>query len=488
MPEPVPSGPLGRHGLSLKLAGFFLLVSLPTLIVVESTLLLLEFREFTSRVGAGLLLDATRTQAQHLATRLAVDSSATALQHELATWLATLALPGATAVVDSAVLQELSAQPFAAELRLADGRVIRAPTESASWQIDADAMPTRWPTAAMEWNRQQSPVWMRRYAAPIALDGQATALLVLELRLPLPWHRIFLSTSKEWPVLVAYVLVFSLVTLLFFSRSVTARLNRIAAAAEAWRGGDFAVVIGDRSRDELGALSVRLDQMAEDLKELVHARSQLATLNERQRLARDLHDTVKQKAFALSLQLAATRASVPNASSSASLAQSEQLAAEIQHELVAILDELRSEATGASALGEVIEQRIRDWARLSNVLVDVRMLASERVDPAHRDTLIRLLDEAMSNIYRHSGATRVLVELKLLGERLQLRVRDNGRGMKLPVSSGQGLSNMRIRAEALPGGALAINGDDGVEIKVSWVQIMREKPGATECAIDEGLT
>jgi len=469
-PQWLLSRVLGRHRLSLKLAGFFLLVSLPTLIVVESALLMLEFQQFTADVGKGRLRAATAAEARRLATQLTAAADPAQLQQELAAWLDGLALPGATAVVDSAVLQELSDQPFAAALRLADGRVIRAPMIPGGWQIAAEPLALPGPSAVIESARQQSPVWMRRYAAPVAPKAESPALLVLELRLPLPWHRVVLSTSKEWPVLVGFLLVFSLVTLWFFGRSVTVRLHRIAAAADAWRGGNFAVVIGDRSADELGVLSAALDQMAGELKQLVHARSQLATLNERQRLARDLHDTVKQKAFALSLQLAAMRSSVAGASSRASLAQCEQLAADIQHELVAILDELQSADSDASAWGQVIEQRLREWARLGNLTVDWQLPAAEQVDPRHRDTLIRLVDEAMSNIYRHSGATQVQVELTRQGDCLHLRVRDNGRGMALPTGGGQGLCNMRVRAAALPGGTLTINGADGVEINLHWAQ------------------
>ena len=86
------------------------------------------------------------------------------------------------------------------------------------------------------------------------------------------------------------------------------RLERLSNATLAWRGGELDVRVSDPSGDELGQLTGRLNHMAEELRALFEMRRDLAIVNERNRLARDLHDSVKQQAFAANAQLGAARA------------------------------------------------------------------------------------------------------------------------------------------------------------------------------------
>jgi signal transduction histidine kinase len=251
---------------------------------------------------------------------------------------------------------------------------------------------------------------------------------------------------------------------------VTRRLARIAHAADEWRRGDFSRLIDDRSRDELGYLAGQLDAMAGDLKALLATRSQLATLNERQRLARNLHDTVKQKAFALNLQLATAAKTIDaHSSAGAGLAVARRLSGQIQHELAAILDELRGADDPVLPLAELLAPRIADWSRASGIPATVRLAATCALPPAQADDVVRLLDEALANIQRHSGARHVEVELATEGARWRLRIRDDGCGGAAPRPGGMGIGNMRTRAAQLPGGRLDLpEGSAGTEIQLSW--------------------
>ena len=84
----------------------------------------------------------------------------------------------------------------------------------------------------------------------------------------------------------------------FIARDLTRRLGALAGAADSWSKGDFEVLVADNSGDELGQLAQRLNQMALQLQTLLQTRQELASLDERNRLARDLHDAVKQQVFA----------------------------------------------------------------------------------------------------------------------------------------------------------------------------------------------
>ena len=91
------------------------------------------------------------------------------------------------------------------------------------------------------------------------------------------------------------------------SRSLSRRLRHLTETAESWSEGDFSVYMQDNSGDEISQLAGRLNQMAEQLQNMVQTRSELATLEERNRLARDLHDSVKQQVFATAMQLGAAQ-------------------------------------------------------------------------------------------------------------------------------------------------------------------------------------
>ena len=89
--------------------------------------------------------------------------------------------------------------------------------------------------------------------------------------------------------------------------NLTNRLQRLSTCAHSWSQGDFSVFVDDPSRDELGELARDLNQMAQRLEDLLDQRQEMSIAAERNRLARDLHDSAKQQAFAASAQLGAAR-------------------------------------------------------------------------------------------------------------------------------------------------------------------------------------
>ncbi len=91
------------------------------------------------------------------------------------------------------------------------------------------------------------------------------------------------------------------------SRGLTRRLKDLTLAADAWSEGDFSVQPQDRSKDEISYLSGRMRRMAEHVQALLQTRQELTLLEERNRLARELHDTVKQETFATLMQVRAAK-------------------------------------------------------------------------------------------------------------------------------------------------------------------------------------
>ena len=265
--------------------------------------------------------------------------------------------------------------------------------------------------------------------------------------------------------------VFALCFGLLAARNLTSRLERISAAAAAWGRGEFSAVIEDRSADEVGQLAHRLNAMASELREVVALRQELATLEERNRLARDLHDTIKQQVFALAMQIGAARATLggDRAALDRRLAEADKLAGAIQQELVAIIKELQPPSRTGKSFSEAAREYVADWSRQSGIAAEVAVERARSLPPEVEQAFFRVMQEALANVLRHSGATSVLVRVD--GDtrgKVELSITDNGSGFDpARVNGGMGLRNMRARAEALPGGSFEIEGRKGKGTRVT---------------------
>jgi signal transduction histidine kinase len=242
---------------------------------------------------------------------------------------------------------------------------------------------------------------------------------------------------------------------LLISRNLVRRLNRIALAASAWSRGEFQVVVQDRSRDELGQLAGDLNSMAEQLKSLLSARQALAVVEERNRLARELHDSVKQHMFTSALLVRAARKLFPHDPEGAQqhLIQAEELAEQVQQELSAAIQALRPTDLEDLGLAMVLQDYARDWSRRAGIEVDVRV-QGERTTPLQiEEALFRMSQEALANVARHSSASEVKMQLTWNEEEVCLSIRDNGLGFDTArtIGKGLGLTSMRERVEALHG-------------------------------------
>ena len=467
------------RGLIFKLTLFYVLLSLPCLVLVESGILVFEFNRLMTGVEAGSLTHATQLAADDLAGAWpsAPADEAKGLATWAEAWVLRLQRPhGGLLEAQSYILVELSADPLAAAVLAPDGRVLAQAPANADWRMQLPRAGSAELLAAQNQRAPQllavadSPYRIRRALAPVrAADGMLRGFLLIELRLPVPWHRFLLDLSLEWPIVLGYLLVFGIASSFFLATWVTRRLNRVARAATAWSRGDFSDRINDTSRDELGRLSELLDGMALELKALLRSRAQLATLAERQRLARDLHDTVKQKAFALNLQLAGARRQLGDHPASERVAQAERLSQQIQQELAHILDELRA-SDSELPFAERLRVRAQEWAQISGVLLDLDLAELSGLPATHEEALLRIADEALANVLRHSGASRVSIALRRDADVVSLQIMDNGRGMNDEARPGMGLNNMRERAKSLPDGRFefASAADRGTRVTIHF--------------------
>ncbi|MEO8669835.1 MAG: sensor histidine kinase, partial [Tahibacter sp.] len=452
----------------LKLSLFYLVLSLPALVLVEWTIIGFEFRELFAAVDAGRLGLATQRAEVDIGTDWSEQSipSDAELAVRADSLILSLERPHDGLAPGSYVMLELSRSPVSVVIFDATMRPrARAPLDSTI-EIPSTLDPIWDQATATTYTNlpgMDSPEKVRRVLAAIhGSDGHRLGWVLVELRLPLPWHRLIGEVSFEWPIMLACLVIFSLASAFFLVRWVTRRLNRIGNAAANWSRGDFSTLIVDASNDELGRLSAGLNSMALELKSLMRSRAQLASMEERQRLARDLHDTVKQKAFALNLQVSAARRLLGEQAHPGALQRLEdagKLIGEIQQELAQVLDELRAPPPQG-----FLAPRLRDlaqrWSRIYGLALHLDLDEHVRDDVVQGEALLRISEEALANVLRHSGATEVSLSLRREDEQLELHIADNGVG-GADYGDGMGLANMRERAMGLPDGTFQLSSAPG---------------------------
>jgi NarL family two-component system sensor histidine kinase LiaS len=241
----------------------------------------------------------------------------------------------------------------------------------------------------------------------------------------------------------------------FTARGLTGRLKRFSSAAEFWSKGDFSAFIQDRSKDELSLLAQQLNRMAEQLQHLLQTRQDLATLEERNRLARDLHDSVKQQVFASTMQIGAAKTLLNQDPSAARehLDEAEQLSRQAQSELASLIQELRPVSLSEKGLTTVLEEYVADWARQNDMEIEILFPEDGTLPIEVEQALFRVTQEALSNVTRHSEATKVEIQLYREDTEVVLIISDNGKGFDISTvkDQGIGLDSMRERMQALSG-------------------------------------
>ena len=188
----------------------------------------------------------------------------------------------------------------------------------------------------------------------------------------------------------------------------------------------------------------------------LHARlSELVLVDDRERIARDLHDTVIQRLFATGLSLQATSRLVtpdPMAAIARIEAAVDDLDTTVKHIRTAIFG-LESTRTMEDGLRSRVISLTRDAAR--GLGFEPRVLFDGAVDSRVPTTIaaevVAVLREALSNVARHAKASRVDVDLTVHDEVI-LRVSDDGVGPPPETDGGNGLPNMATRAARLGGG------------------------------------
>lgn len=256
------------------------------------------------------------------------------------------------------------------------------------------------------------------------------------------------------------ILLVLFIPLLFFAHSFTRRLNRLTKAANTWSTGDFSVVVQDSKDDEIGQLTRHLNSMTQQLSNLIKVQHEFATLEERNRLARELHDTIKQQLFALAFQVNIVKKlyTVRNDKLALHLGEAQKILQDIQQEMANLILAMRPGTLGNKALPISIEEYLEKWERQNGIMTSFLPNIEEQaqkmcVPPVVKETFFRIMQEALSNVARHSKATYVEIVLSISCSQITLKITDNGQGFNYNErkESGIGISSMGERMKNING-------------------------------------
>jgi signal transduction histidine kinase len=226
------------------------------------------------------------------------------------------------------------------------------------------------------------------------------------------------------------------------------------------------------------AMSIRAEEASPETRPLARASYdehilQIARREERARLARDLHDAVKQQLFVIQTAAATAQARFTTDAEGARTAVDHvrTAARDATTELEALLEELQAVPTENTGLVEALRKQCE--ALKLRMGTDVtfdspKLPPHEMLAPGTHEAIYRVAQEALANVARHARASRVSVALTTEAGTLELRIADDGSGFDTSsVTAGMGTENMRARAGELGGRLAIVSGATGTEVRLS---------------------
>ncbi|MFD1446154.1 sensor histidine kinase [Oceanobacillus profundus] len=256
------------------------------------------------------------------------------------------------------------------------------------------------------------------------------------------------------------------------------------------KGGKLGAI--EESYKELDSIEHRMYQLQEKIRNQAENAQRIATeranereqslqeivVQERNRLARELHDSVSQQLFAASMLMSAINetGSLEDQGLKKQLEMVEKMIHQSQLEMRALLLHLRPVALKGKTLQEGVEELLLELTQKVPMEIETKV-EDFKVDKGVEDQLFRILQESLSNTLRHARATTLHVLLIERDETIILRVTDNGIGFKTDAikTSSYGMQNMRERAYEVGGTFKVISlPNEGTRLEVK-VPVLRKE-------------
>ncbi|MGO8919208.1 MAG: ATP-binding protein [Stellaceae bacterium] len=303
----------------------------------------------------------------------------------------------------------------------------------------------------------------------IAIETMQTTGWLAAAVLPLAEAYEPITAMRNQAIQVMVGLLLILPTLVWLSMSLLSRplialRDRIREMAAAPQANNLMAL---NRNDEIGELAHAFDRLTQARVEAAAERlkllERLVTVQEQERLriARELHDQMGQNVTGLSLGLKSLEPVVQDDRGRQTLHWLETLTAQTGRDLHRTAWELRPTSLDDVGLLRALETYVGDWAERFGITIDLHAhnVDGIRFPTQVETTAYRVVQEAMTNVLKHAGASTVSLVLERHGDCLQIIVEDDGKGFDSAASAGAGrlgLAGMRERL-AIVGGTLTVD-------------------------------
>ena len=268
-------------------------------------------------------------------------------------------------------------------------------------------------------------------------------------------------------------MVIVMVTGSYFSfkdtQSMKVRLEDISTQIKVLSRGKFSERMQTSEQDEIGRIRSELNELAGKLQKQVTSLQNLANqkaelaekargaaiIEERQRLARDLHDAVSQQLFALNMM---SSASIKIMDRDIETAKSQMidvadLASKAQVEMRALLLHLRPIQLSEDSLCTGISKLVDELEKKSGVNFHLTFDEIPELSRGIEENLFRIVQESLGNALRHANASEIRITIKLKQNQLLLHIKDNGNGFEVSnqKKGAYGLGSIQERCDEIGG-------------------------------------
>jgi signal transduction histidine kinase len=340
------------------------------------------------------------------------------------------------------------------------------------------------------------PGWAQRpWLMGVFFVGLIAFIAVLTIRSP--WFAFFtwlgflyafrfLTSAWRWAVCGAVAIFFGMSQAGGFHRPTVATVAIwvLLACVDVVLTGAF-VLLGTKTEEQNQARKQMIAELAqanqrleETMAENTGLQAQLLTQareagagDERQRMAREIHDTLAQGLTGIITQLEAAQQTASEPERERRIDNAKRLARDSLAEARRSVQALRPQALEDSKLPDALADEVTRWTATSGVLAEVRTTGDlQALHPEVEVTLLRVAQEALANVAKHAAAAHAWVTLSYMEDVVTLDVRDDGAGFDRagpsPDGGGFGLIAMRQRVSRLAG-QLEIESEPGAGTAVS---------------------
>ncbi len=278
------------------------------------------------------------------------------------------------------------------------------------------------------------------------------------------------------------------------SALITRPVRNLAEVAESITRGNLEIRANISDRGEVGRLATAFNEMTaglikasadkevllaelrakEQMRDTLITKLMTAQEDERKRISRELHDETSQALTSLMLTMRVLSEDAPNQEQKEALLVARDVAADILREVRDLAIELRPPVLDDLGLAAAIERYSKNFAVRHGLDIDLETSGPQTtVDGQIAVALYRIVQESLSNVVKHSGASAVAISIAFQADQVRVTIADNGKGisdadlLRAQQENRLGLYGMRERVELLQG-RLSIGKSDlgGMELRI----------------------